>query len=572
MLNFLDLISVCLIGLIVSLASTPLGQRGGTVTEVLIFFGLDNFTFKEQALVLSGIAILLLVSKSILTLKMLRKLNTFLGRESANLTGDLVLRLLSASLLQLRNRSMHDSLWILTTGVSITFLQVVGRAAVMLSDLGMILIMLVSLFVINPNVAFSAMLIFGTVGSCLYFVLRRRAALNGRLGYQHNIASSQEMFEVLESYRESFVKNRRYFYAKQLKETRLKYSEVIAMGSYLPNLSRYTFDTVVICGILVFTGIQFFLFDAKTALTALALFLGASSRIAPSVLRIQQSLLELKSSTEAIRPLFSLIEELKSIEPLGETSDIFDLDYKGFEAKVSMKDVTFTYPGGKHPALNSVSLEILPNCVYAIVGPSGAGKTTLVDVLLGILPPDQGSVKISGLSPRNAISNWPGAIAYVPQDVTIMNSSILRNITTGYPVDSSQQELVNSAIQSSQLSDLIDSLPDGVNSMVGDRGTKLSGGQRQRLGLARALYTKPKLIILDEATSALDARTEKLVASTVLEINELTVITIAHKPSTMRKADFIIYVDHGYIQAVGTLAEVRSKVAEFDHQISLMSM
>jgi ABC-type multidrug transport system fused ATPase/permease subunit len=237
-----------------------------------------------------------------------------------------------------------------------------------------------------------------------------------------------------------------------------------------------------------------------------------------------------------------------------------------------MKDVTFTYPGGKHPALNSVSLEILPNCVYAIVGPSGAGKTTLVDVLLGILPTDQGSVKISGLSPRNAISNWPGAIAYVPQDVTIMNSSILRNITTGYPVDSSQQELVNSAIQSSQLSDLIDSLPDGVNSMVGDRGTKLSGGQRQRLGLARALYTKPKLIILDEATSALDARTEELVASTVLEINELTVITIAHKLSTMRKADFIIYVDNGCIQAVGTLAEVRNKVADFDHQISLMSM
>jgi ABC-type multidrug transport system fused ATPase/permease subunit len=329
---------------------------------------------------------------------------------------------------------------------------------------------------------------------------------------------------------------------------------------------------VVICGILIFTVIQFFTADPDTAFTSLALFLGASARIAPAVLRIQQNSIELKGSSGEVLPLLLLIDELKSIEPLTETPDSADNDYHGFEARVSVKEVTFTYPGSEHPVLSNVSLEIKPNCIYAIVGPSGAGKTTLVDILLGIFPPDQGSVVISGVTPSDAIRKWSGAIAYVPQDVAIINSTISGNLTMGYPVSSGQRELVNSAIELAQLSDYVASLPNGIDSLVGDRGTRLSGGQRQRLGLARALFTKPKLIILDEATSALDAQTEELISSTLLEMEDITVVAIAHKISTIKKADFIVYVNKGCIEAVGTLEEVRSKIPDFDYQISLMSI
>jgi len=208
-----------------------------------------------------------------------------------------------------------------------------------------------------------------------------------------------------------------------------------------------------------------------------------------------------------------------------------------------------------------------------LVGPTGAGKTSAADVLLGVLNPDSGSVTISGVSPAEAVLKWPGAISYVPQDVVIANGTIKQNVCLGFNPDLVPESYVWDALAAAQLVEFVRSLPNGLNSEVGERGTKISGGQRQRLGIARALFTQPKLLVLDEATSALDGETEAAITSAIQNLKgKVTVIVIAHRLSTVRDADNVVYLDKGKVVSQGTFDQVRAVVPDFDRQAKLMGL
>jgi ABC-type multidrug transport system fused ATPase/permease subunit len=182
-------------------------------------------------------------------------------------------------------------------------------------------------------------------------------------------------------------------------------------------------------------------------------------------------------------------------------------------------------------------------------------------------------VKISGLSPSDAITAWPGAISYVPQDILILDGTIRENVALGYPMEIVSDEDVWAALGNALLSEFVNALPKKLDSHVGDRGVNLSGGQRQRLGIARALFTKPKLLILDEATSSLDGKTESAVSQAIQAMHgEVTVITIAHRLSTVKNADRVFYLENGHLVAKGTFLEVRKLVPDFDEQAKLMGL
>ena len=220
-----------------------------------------------------------------------------------------------------------------------------------------------------------------------------------------------------------------------------------------------------------------------------------------------------------------------------------------------------------------MNLEIASGSVVAIVGSSGAGKTTLVDLMLGVLSPTSGNILISGMSPLEAVRKWPGAISYVPQDVIIINTSIAGNVTMGYPDQENYEPLIEKALETAQLKEFVSSLKHGNKTTVGDRGTSISGGQRQRLGIARALFTMPRLLILDEATSALDGATEANISESINALKgHTTVLMIAHRLSTVREVDLVIYMDRGRVAAVGTFDEVRQQIPNFDQQAKLMGL
>jgi ATP-binding cassette subfamily C protein len=208
----------------------------------------------------------------------------------------------------------------------------------------------------------------------------------------------------------------------------------------------------------------------------------------------------------------------------------------------------------------------------AIVGPSGAGKTTLVDLILGLYEPDRGTVHINKLSPSSLRSKSPGLISYVPQKPGLVGGSIAQNVALGVGVEEVREEAVWAALELAELGDLVRSLPEGIHSSLGNHSDALSGGQIQRLGLARALYSNPRLIILDEATSALDAATEASIATAIRNLGrETTVIVIAHRLSTIQYADVVHVMNDGVLVASGSFKAVRQEVPMIEEYVRLMS-
>jgi ABC-type multidrug transport system fused ATPase/permease subunit len=244
-----------------------------------------------------------------------------------------------------------------------------------------------------------------------------------------------------------------------------------------------------------------------------------------------------------------------------------------FSPEVKISDAQFNYPENRVSAIRAVNLEVRRGDVVALVGPSGAGKTTLVDLILGVLTPSAGEVTISGVRPNDAVKIWPGKIAYVPQETVIANTTIRSNIALGVDERDISDEKLKRAIEIAHLSAFIESLPLGVETHVGENGARLSGGQRQRIGIARALYSNPQLIVLDEATSALDGETESNISEAINDLRgQVTLIIVAHRLSTVRAADTIYYLEQGQVIASGTFEELRLKVKDFDTQAKLMGL
>jgi ABC-type multidrug transport system fused ATPase/permease subunit len=288
---------------------------------------------------------------------------------------------------------------------------------------------------------------------------------------------------------------------------------------------------------------------------------------------VQQSLIQVKSSLSAAEPTFKLVEELDQVQIYHSEYSEIDFNHDNFIPKISLRALSMSYPGSATKVLQDIDLEIEPGSLVAFVGPSGSGKTSLIDVLLGVIPFDQGSIRISGLTPSDVIKKWPGAIAYVPQEVSITSGTLRENIALGFPIELATNELLDDIIKTSLLEDLICSLPDGLDSQLGERGARVSGGEKQRIGIARALFTNPKLLVLDEATSALDGANEEKISLALQGLRGTkTLILVAHRLSTVRSADLVIYLDHGQILAMGTFEEVRQSVPDFDHQANLMGI
>jgi ABC-type multidrug transport system fused ATPase/permease subunit len=574
-LGLLDLLGVAVIGLLGALSLNGVQSRppGDRISAFLKIFGLFDEPFQNQAAVLGVTASIVLISRTIISIVLTRKVLFFLSRRGAVISSDLMKKLMSQPLVAIQQKTLYENLYAITGGVSNITLGILGTAVVLVADISLLIIMAVGLLVVDPTMALSTVVFFSLIGYGLYKMMHQKA---GRLGLKEtelNIQSNEKISEVLSSYRESVVRNRRDYYAREIGVLRFKLADTLAELSFMPNVSKYVIESSVVLGALAISAAQFILQDAGRAIATLAIFLAAGTRVAPAVLRVQQGLMQIRRSLGASSSTLDLIESLKYLPAVEPSSDLIDVLHPGFIPEITMKEVSFSYPDSLSPAIQNANLKIVPGSLIAVVGPSGAGKTTLVDLILGVLDPDQGQVSISGLRASVISKTWPGSVSYVPQDVIIANGTIRSNITLGFPDESGTVEMIMDAIRISQLDDYIENLPEKENSKVGDRGAGMSGGQRQRLGIARALFTKPKLLVLDEATSSLDGETEANVSAAIRNLKgEVTVILIAHRLSTVREADQVIYLEGGRILATGSFEEVRAAIPNFDRQASLMGL
>ena len=571
----LDLIGVVAIGLLGALSVTGLqsGQPGDRVTSALNLLHISDETFQTQALILSAGAVILLVGRTILSIFFTRRILFFLSRRGATISANLVSRLLSQPLLMVQERTTQETLYAVTTGVSLIALQVLATAVVIVSDLSLLVVMMVGLFILDPITAIGTFLVFFIIGYFLYRFMHVRARALGIKSSKLNIISNEKIVEVFGSYREAVVRNRRDYYAREIGSYRFDLANTSAEMNFLPYVSKYVIETAVIIGALLIGGAQFVLQDATHAVATLAIFLAAGTRLAPAVLRVQQGSISIRNGLGQAAPTLDLIDALGDAELIENIDDKVDILHEGFVPEILAENINLTYPGKSVRALSEVSLTIPVGASVALVGSSGAGKTTIVDVLLGILNPDDGSVLISGLPPLLSVAKWPGAVSYVPQDVVIAAGTIRENVALGYPLEEATDELINSALKVAHLDKFVQSLPNGIDTQVGERGAKISGGQRQRLGIARAMFTRPLLLVLDEATSSLDGETEANISEAIFELRgSITVVMIAHRLSTVKNADVVIYLSAGKVIATGTFDQVRAMVPDFDRQVRLMEI
>lgn len=570
----LDLLGVLLIGVVTSLSITGLSSRqtGNRVSEVLSLLQIQNLSFESQVTVVGLIAAILLIIKTIVSVFLVRKTLFFMARRSAVVSSDLIMRYFTIPVSKINQRSALNSIYALTSGVNAIMVGVIGVSVGLVSDFALLSVLGAGLFLVDPVSAFGAATIFGFFALLLYRGMHKKMQTLGEQQANLDIESSQRIFEAINSYRELLVRDRRGFYAQQIGGLRHKLADGSASISFMGNVSKYVLEITLVFSSLLLAFYQFSTTTAFRAIATITIFVAASTRIIPAILRLQQGILRMKGSLAQAKPTISLIQDLSIIPFEVIKYQRFNRVHQDFRSEITASNLKFSYVESRE-VLKGITFHAQPGEFVAIVGGSGAGKTTLVDVLLGALEGQTGRVEISGMHPLAAFSKWPGAVSYVPQDSPIINGTIKENLALGFPVYEVSDEYCWESLNIAQLDKFVESLPKKLDTQVGDRGTRLSGGQRQRLGIARALITKPKLLILDEATSSLDGVTEFEISQALRGLKgTVTLIVIAHRLSTVVSADKIYFLDDGTIRGVGTFEQLKKDYPEFLAQAKLMGL
>jgi ABC-type multidrug transport system fused ATPase/permease subunit len=578
-LGILDIAAVFVFGLVGSLAVSGVSSNrpGIRVNTFLEFLGIADENLQTQVSILGLIAASVLVFKSFASLYLSKRTLFFLSRRSAIISRILLNKLLDQEMLRVRGRTIQETIFALTTGVQAVTVSILGSSLLLIADIFLIVAFSISLFLVDTLVALLSLTLFSTIGILMYSLMHRKAQRLGELATKLEISSSDKISEVVSCYRELSVKNRRNFYAQEIGEMRHSIAEAGANLGVMSLLSKYIMEITMVVGGLAIGAAQFIAQPATRAVAVISIFLISSARIAPAILRIQTGLITIRTNIGTAKPTLDLIEEylkegIADLDPVEGYKGREYFKHTGFSSHVTASNVSFTYPNRKKEVISNLELNIKEGEFVGIVGPSGSGKTTLVDLLLGVIHPEFGAIKISGSNPAEIIQKWPGAIAYVPQETSIINGSIKENICLGYLASEVPDEVIIELLRDVQLEEFL-TMPGGIHSSTGERGSKLSGGQKQRIGLARALFTNPKLLVLDEATSALDATTEKKITSFLTSIKgTLTIIVIAHRLSTVKDADKVIYMKGGRVLGEGPFEELRGRIPEFDSQAKAMGL
>lgn len=585
-LSLLDLVAVALIGIVAAVAGTAAtGSPPALLGSLIDRLGLADVDPLVLAIVLAAVAGVLLLVKSVLTFLLTRRTFRFLANRQAMISSRLAESLLSRPLLQVQRRSSQEVAYALTRGVNSLTMGVIGQAVILIGESSLIVVLTIGLLFVDPMVAIFAVAFFGALALLLH---RTLAGIGSRLGKQAQdaeIDSVESIQEVLRSYREVTVSGRSALHVEEFQGLRWIAAGVQGTLMVVSQISKYAFELALILGGSLLALSQALTKDTAAAVAVIAVFLAASSRIMPSLLRLQDATFAIRGNSALAGRTLELVRQLEDTaedgerrqrlpkEVLGAVLGGIADDHAGFTPEVVCTALSFRFPDADRATVEGFSVTVRPGTSLALVGATGAGKSTVADLMLGVLEPDSGAVMISGCDPVAAVRRWPGAIAYVPQDVAVANADVRRNVALGLPASAISDDLVWEALRRAHLADLLVDERAGLDTPVGERGIKLSGGQRQRLGLARALYTRPHLLVLDEATSALDAETEAAIAESIAELSgNTTMVLIAHRLATVRDCDQIAYLDDGVALAIGTFDEVRASVPAFDRQAALLGL
>lgn len=432
-------------------------------------------------------------------------------------------------------------------------------------------VLLLLLVLVDPVLAFYIFMALGTAYALIFMAIRKRLAVLGRERVESNESRFEAVTEIFGGIKEIKVTGTESAFVQRYDTPAKRYAKHQASAKTAFFLPRYAMEAIAFGGMLLVAIYLVGMSDGlQGALPVLALYAMAGYRLMPALQQVFAYVSQLRFSYPALVVLHEDYAGLDRKEGCrGETMPMQPVHL------VELEDVTYAYPGSDQPALNKLAIRIPVRSSIGLVGTTGSGKTTTVDVILGLLTPQSGSLKVDGQPiTANDRSSWAQTVGYVPQHIFLSDDTIAANIAFGIPEQDINIEAVKDAAKLANLRDFIESnLPNGYFTKVGERGIRLSGGQRQRIGIARALYRRPQLLVLDEATSALDNRTEHAVMKAVQSLSrKLTIVLIAHRLSTVRACDTIYLLEHGSVIGQGSYDELLATNDKFKQMATVSSM
>jgi len=573
--NGLDILGIAMIGAVGALA---LGSA------VSIPF-LDQLSIKPDTLFL-GILLAagtVFVVKTVLGIALARTTMLYLAKIETLYSIQVARSIFLGSLSHLRKQSRPEIEWAILRSTSVAFTSLLGQAMVFVAEASLAILVFGFLFFTDWPSAIAVTLYFSLILAMFQIYSQRILATAGSEYSQGSVAVNQAISNLTNAFREIKVLSKTLVFMDSLAESRGQVARGAATNLYLGSIPRLIAEVGLIAGAIGFVAFQYVRGDGVLNVVIFGVFLMGSLRMMSALLPLQRAFMAIKFDAPSAAAAQDLLAELKGslreedVQPTNPNSShhspAFALGEGGYG--VSLKDLSFEYGDTQDssPVLHNISLSIEPGSVVAFIGPSGAGKSTLVDVILGLNQATFGTVECSGMSPVALRTLSPGSISYVPQKPGLVSGTIEQNIALGVPMEEIDHVALWDAITAAKLTELVASLPNGVKSSLGKQSDSLSGGQIQRLGLARALYTKPRLLVLDEATSALDAETEAVISESLASLKgHTTLIVVAHRLSTVQKADVIHVLDQGRIIASGTFQELRKGSPLVKKYVQLMSL
>lgn len=577
LMNGLDLLSVGLTGILGAMTAT--GLSGGGSYYIL---GIQiPFPSPENVITIVGAIAILIMVKGALQIWISRYSQIVMAGIEIRNSVKIARYLFSGSLTRLRRFSRAEISFVINNSTNAAFSGVLGAVSGIIVELALFVAIFIVFIIVDPIGAMGVVVYILLIVYLMQLFTARRYLQSGRNIRAASVDAGTSILEMVDAFREISVLSKQDHFLTQFGEAKKLSVRTGLTLQILKKVPRYIAESGLIVGIFFFVIWQLSRGSLAEGLIAVGIFMAGSFRMMGAILPLQTTWNELRVQQHWVSQAQEILLTLKDQPELLDPRP-FSLTYtkveKIIEAQmdggisVEMRDVRFTHGGADEETIKNVTLSIPAGKFAAFVGPSGAGKTTLVDLLLGLHEVDSGLVSLAGLDARELREKHPGLISYVPQKPGLVSGSFAANVALGVAPEDVDEGLVRESLKKAQLLDFVESLPDGIHSTLGTQADSLSGGQAQRLGLARALYPQPRFVILDEATSALDASTEASIAESIRNIgDDTTVLVVAHRLSTIQHADVVFVINEGQVIAQGTFPEVRKKVPMIEEYVRLMS-
>lgn len=561
---------VALIPLMQILTAPNMQISSTTVNAVSDFFGQSDL--QQLAIMLAVITVGLYIVKSIAAIVVLRWATTFAMAEETKMLHRLMGTYLSAPYREHLNHNSNEFKRTLEISLPMIFRIALVQTFNAFGDIFSVLFVGVILAVTNVAIAVAAAAYFAVVTIGYQKIAQRLIAKAATAIHEKQAVELQSMHQSLEAVKDVKVRGAEKYFTEELSEVRAKLIpsyRTIALSGITP---RYVLELAMMGAAAVIAFVAFSTESTSTATATVGVFLAGGFRMLAPLNKIVFGISQARSALPSLDQLGTDLR-LADQEEVEEALDAKQqVQVESLQPRISLRDVTFSYVPGV-PVLHDVTFDIREGEAIGLVGGSGAGKSTLVDLLLGLLDPDSGEILVDGWPIKTVRRQWQRLIGYVPQKIVLFDASIRENVAFGLPLSEIDEAQVWKVLELAQLADTVREMPDGLDNVIGESGVQLSGGQRQRLGVARALYHDPRILMFDEATSALDNETEFKLTEVLESLRgNLTTITIAHRLSTVRRCDRLLYLEQGELVADGPFDELDRAIPGFSRMVELASL